>query len=112
RVLYGVLGETAVTFGRAAKVGTVMRFFLLSRSRFLYGRSCKPGPWVPTSRVYPSAGALTAYLVPMVPPAPGRLLTMTGCPRYPASLSAMMRPMRSTVPPGAKGTTSVMGLLG
>jgi hypothetical protein len=50
--------------------------------------------------------------VPVLPPPPLRLSTTTGCPSVTDSLSATMRAMLSTPPPGGYGTTSVIGLVG
>ncbi|MNT64360.1 hypothetical protein D3C72_2022530 [compost metagenome] len=49
---------------------------------------------------------------PMLPPAPARLSTMTDWPSSVVSAWPMMRARMSVVPPAAKGTTMVTGLLG
>ena len=48
----------------------------------------------------------------MLPPAPARLSTMTGWPSSVVSAWPMMRARMSVVPPAAKGTTMVTGLVG
>jgi hypothetical protein len=50
--------------------------------------------------------------MPIMPPAPGRFSTSTGCPMASLSFGAMMRPMMSIVLPGAKGATIRIGLSG
>src|SRR3982075_4268134 len=47
-----------------------------------------------------------------VPPAPARFSTTNGCPNSCDSACAKGRATISVVPPGAKGTISVTGLLG
>src|SRR5688572_24506424 len=65
-----------------------------------------------TSMVCPSAGALAASSVPIVPPAPPRLSTTTGTPRASLSRCATMRPTISLPPPGGNGTMKRTGRLG
>ena len=48
----------------------------------------------------------------MLPPAPGLFSTTTGWPRAVESFWPMIRASVSVLPPGAKGTTYVIGLLG
>jgi hypothetical protein len=62
-------------------------------------------------RVSPS-GRARRRVAPMVPPAPGRLSTMTGLPSTGASRLAMTRARMSRVPPGVKGETMVTVPLG
>src|SRR5882672_7261051 len=50
--------------------------------------------------------------MPMVPPAPGRFSTITGCPRLAANLSVTLRPMTSVTLPGVKGTMTRSARLG
>jgi len=57
------------------------------------------------SSVYPSGTALATELVPMVAPAPVRFSTTNGWPSLACSCSAKMRPVVSTAPPAAIGTT-------
>ena len=54
--------------------------------------------------VYPSAFVLDSKAVPKAPPAPGLLITMTGCPKTSPILGAKLRAMISAIPPGAQGT--------
>lgn len=65
-----------------------------------------------TSRVWPSAGALTTASVPRMPAAPARLSMTTGWPTRLARASPMVRAMMSVAPPALKGTTTRMGLVG
>ena len=48
----------------------------------------------------------------MLPPAPGLLSTVTGCPKFFVSSWAIAREAISTAPPGGKGQTKRMGLFG
>src|SRR5262245_55876584 len=48
----------------------------------------------------------------MLPPAPGLFSTTTGCPNAVDSFCPMIRASVSVLPPGAKGTTYVIGWLG
>src|SRR5690349_17466291 len=59
--------------------------------------------------VYPSGAAFATASAAMLPPAPGRFSTMTGCPSDFASGSASARATTSGWPPGAKGTTILTG---
>ncbi len=69
-------------------------------------------PVVPKSSVWPSGADLATMAAPMLPPAPERFSTTTGCLSATASRSARSRPITSVDPPGAKGTTSVTGPFG
>jgi len=69
-------------------------------------------PAEPSSSVWPSAGARTTASAPSMPLAPGLFSTTTGWPSETRSFSARSRAIVSTPPPGEKGTTMVMGLLG
>ena len=51
-------------------------------------------------------------MVPKVPPAPGLLSITTGCPNTLVAPSAAALASKSLAPPDAKGTISLMGLLG
>src|SRR5687768_13531888 len=64
------------------------------------------------SNVWPSAGARTTSLAPMLPAAPARFSTTTGWPSGACSRSAIRRAKMSVEPPGAKGTTRRTGLFG
>src|SRR5690349_221610 len=48
----------------------------------------------------------------MLPAAPGRLSTMTGCPHFSVSFSATRRGIRSALPPAGNGTTMRTGFAG
>ncbi|HKB63580.1 MAG TPA: hypothetical protein VKD03_11975 [Burkholderiales bacterium] len=48
----------------------------------------------------------------MLPPAPERFSTTTGCPQVSVSFSAIRRTMMSFGPPGANGTMIRTGLEG
>ena len=48
----------------------------------------------------------------MLPPAPGLLSTVTGWPKFFANSSAIALEAISTAPPGGKGQTKRMALLG
>ncbi|WP_291691103.1 hypothetical protein [Bradyrhizobium sp.] len=50
--------------------------------------------------------------LPIVPPAPARFSTTTGCPHASASFLPMARATRSFDPPTANGTISVIGFEG
>ena len=62
-----------------------------------------------TTMVWPSGTALATESRPTTPPAPGRFSTTQGCLSRSASWAAKMRPMVSTPPPAAIGTTRVTG---
>src|SRR6476620_11229015 len=62
--------------------------------------------------VYPSGAAFAVNSAPTPPPAPGLFSTMTGWPSAAVSFSPMVRARMSVVPPGANGTTHLMGLPG
>src|SRR6266513_1206322 len=62
--------------------------------------------------VWPSGSASAAALVPMLPPEPPRLSTMTGWLHFSASFCAIGRARMSLPPPGGKGTVSLTGLVG
>src|SRR5688572_16116853 len=64
------------------------------------------------SNVWPSAGARTTSLAPMLPAAPARFSTTTGWPSGACSRSAIRRAKMSVEPPGANGTTRRTGLFG
>ena len=66
----------------------------------------------PSSSVYPSFSPLATTSAPRLPPAPPRFSTSTFCPSVVWSRSARKRPVRSTAPPGAKGTTMRTGRVG
>ncbi|MNV87894.1 hypothetical protein D3C71_1820520 [compost metagenome] len=67
---------------------------------------------LPNSSVYPSASAFATYFVPMAPDAPALLSTMTVARSCSCRPLATRRACTSVLPPGGKGTTRVMGLLG
>ena len=48
----------------------------------------------------------------MFAPAPGLVITVTGCPMAAAISSASTRMMRSVLPPATNGTTTWMGWVG
>ena len=58
-----------------------------------------PGPTGAISNVWPSAGARATRPTPMLPLAPGRLSTTTGCANRTRKCSASARPCKSGVPP-------------
>ena len=62
--------------------------------------------------VYPSGADCAATLAPMLPPAPARFSTTTCCPSRFERCSAISLAVMSVLPPGAYGTTSVIGLFG
>ena len=65
-----------------------------------------------TSSVWPSGGAFAADAAPMVPLAPPRLSTMTGCPHASLSFCAIARDRMSVPPPGGNGTMMRIGAVG
>src|SRR5205085_4317265 len=68
--------------------------------------------WVataPITSVVPSGGDFATASAPRLPPAPGRLSTMT-TPSVSLTLSASARATMSSGPPGGYGTTRRMGL--
>src|SRR6516164_4185597 len=67
---------------------------------------------VPTSSVWPSAGALATKPVPMLPPAPDLLSTTNGTPNFACRCCCRMRASKSADPPAANGTTMVTGRCG
>ena len=86
RGLYGILGLMA---GLAAVVDTVA---------------------IPSE--YPSGADLTVSSAPTTPPPPALFSTTTGWPSTLLNGSAITRAMMSVVPPGAKGTCSLIDLVG
>src|SRR2546422_314677 len=62
--------------------------------------------------VYPSGACLATYSVAMLPPAPGRFSTMTGCPSTGCRRSAIRRASRSFEPPGGSDTMMRTGRAG
>ena len=56
--------------------------------------------------------ALATAAVPIVLPAPGRLLTITVCDQLSVNRCAIRRAMLSVVPPATNGTTSSICLVG
>ncbi|MCY1218481.1 hypothetical protein D9M72_304300 [compost metagenome] len=67
---------------------------------------------VPTSSVYPSGDDFATCSAPMLPPAPLRLSTTTGCFNRTDNSWLTTRATASVAPPGGKGTTSLIGLVG
>src|SRR6516162_3172736 len=67
---------------------------------------------VPTSSVWPSAGAFATKPVPMLPPAPDLFSTMHGTPNFVCRCCCRMRASKSADPPAANGTTMVTGRCG
>src|SRR5687767_4623019 len=63
-------------------------------------------------RVWPSGAARPSISCAMLPPAPGRLSTVTGWPSASERRLAMMRDVVSVPPPGAKPTSMVIGRVG
>src|SRR5512145_1049109 len=62
--------------------------------------------------VCPSGVASATMRVPTVPPAPGRLSTITCWPRVSVSFIAIARAVMSGCPPGVKPTTMRIGRFG
>src|SRR5262249_21360894 len=62
--------------------------------------------------VQPSGSDLATNAAPMVPPAPGRFSTTTGCPTCCESCSSSMRGIMSVELPAATGTTARNGFVG
>ncbi len=69
-------------------------------------------PSKPSTSVWPSGAAPATACVPLLPPAPGRLSTPTCWPRRAPRRSATTRAPVSVTPPGVKGPTRRIGLLG
>src|SRR3989441_8567850 len=69
-------------------------------------------PLAVSSTVYPSGACLATYSVAMLPPAPGRFSTMTGCPSTGCRPSAIRRASRSFEPPGGRDTMMRTGRAG
>jgi hypothetical protein len=67
---------------------------------------------VAARKVYPSAGDFATASAPMIPFAPGRFSTTTGCFHASLSFCATVRVMMSVAPPGGNGTTILTGLPG
>ena len=67
---------------------------------------------VPISKVWPSAGSRMNAAVPILPPAPALFSTITGWPRRSPSFWPSTRAITSVAPPGAHGTTILIGLVG
>ena len=65
-----------------------------------------------TRSVWPSGADFATADVPIVLPAPGRLLTITVCDQLSVKRCAISRAMLSVVPPATNGTTSSIGLIG
>src|SRR5258708_30050021 len=62
--------------------------------------------------VYPSGGDFATWSAPTPPPAPGLFSTTIGCPSAVDSFSPIVRARMSVVPPGANGTTHLIGFDG
>ena len=89
-----------------------VKSFKGSYGNFLNSETLTAWPLLMSSRVCPSGRAeATAWLATMLP-ALGLFSTTTACPRVRAICSATARAVRSAIPPGANGTTSVMGRSG
>src|SRR5690349_6967929 len=67
---------------------------------------------VPTSNVYPSAGAFATNPVPMLPPAPDLFSTTNATPNFACRCCCRMRASKSAEPPAANGTMMVTGRCG
>ena len=80
-----------------------------SNGTFLCSHFCSTAEVSITTMVWPSGTALATESRPTTPPAPGRFSTTHGCLSRSASWAAKMRPMVSTPPPAAIGTTRVTG---
>src|SRR5882724_4170006 len=96
---------------------TVGEIAVRSRSGANGRRSYKAGAmttWetVQCPKLYPSGADFETMSVPTTPPAPARFSTTHGCPSISLILGARMRIEMSVEPPGPKGTTKRMGLLG
>src|SRR5262249_17917080 len=65
-------------------------------------------PMWPSSKVWPSAAARATKAEPTLPPAPGRLSTITGRPNAGEIFSPTERAKMSVRPPGVNGTTIVI----
>jgi len=59
-----------------------------------------------------SGADFAAASPPMLPAAPPRFSTITGCPHFSPIFCAITRPRMSVVPPGAHGTIMRTGLVG
>jgi len=103
---------TAITSGKKITVEIIWKSSTGLNGSERYSAPAVEWPPVSMISVVPSGVALATWSDAMVPPAPGRLSTITGLPSRCARPSATMRAMTSALPPAAKPCTSVTGRFG
>src|SRR5450755_550485 len=111
--LIGSDALTARTLGWLEVMITAARSFCGSYGSLAY--RCGPnasGPLNEITIVYPSGGDLATRSVATVPPAAGRLSTMTGCPSRSFNLSPIRRASTSSELPAGAATMNLIGLSG
>src|SRR5215470_637114 len=80
--------------------------FLYSSGLTVSGAGCA------ASKVYPSGSDVKTVSAPILPAAPARFSTMTGCPSFWCRPSATIRVTVSTPPPAGTQTMILIGLFG
>ena len=110
-VFHGASARTANTVGSAVKRATGLSsaiWYIGARPRILSASGSTVSDASDMRIVYPSGLDLATCPMPMPPPAPGLLSTITGCFRSRLIASATGRATVSATPPGGNGTTIVM----
>ena len=105
-------GWTTSTFGAFTSSEIGAKSLIGSYGRFLNSAGLTAIAVEASSRVWPSGVARATCPMPMLPAAPPRLSTTTCWPSDWLSESDRIRAMMSVGPPGANGTTTVMGRSG
>src|SRR6266850_312483 len=109
----GTDGCTASTCGEYDTITIGEKSFAGSKGMSVYTLGLiDSAPTSESSRVVPSGADLATKSAPTLPLAPVRFSTMTGWPQAVVICGPIARARMSEVPPGAKGTTMRIGLLG
>src|SRR5258706_2907053 len=107
--LAGSDGCTTNTSGPDASSDTGVRSRAWSYGRLAYKAGFDAYPAGTKRIVCPSAGAFATNAVPIVPFAPARFSTTTGCRNDSVSFWPMARPRTSVPPPGGYGEMMRIG---
>ena len=110
--LTGSEGCTTSTFGITATCVIGAKSVSGLYGRFLYRLALIVRPFAAISMVYPSPSAFAVASAAMLPLAPARLSTTTGCCSASVSFCATTRAMMSVEPPAANPTMKRSGRLG